>query len=371
MHVWRMIRSGAAVLGATLAVVVVCLSLQHDAQVVADASTVGQIFPASGYAYVFRFDPALRHFETFTIPTTGANPHSVAVVSNIVGLDVWFTEPGADQIGRLIYTDTTHHVFREYTVTKGSRPLNLAADEEYIWFTAHQGNWIGRLTISSGDIVTFPVPTADSQPAGIDIAPDGSVWFTEMAADRIGRLTTDYEFKEYPINGTDVGAYGVAVQSDQYVWFGETGTGIVKRLKVADGSFLWTTQLGASGYPYALLADSGRNYLWLTERDDDQISLIELTTLTIVNSFPITPTPNSRPTGLTLRGSDQFWFSGQGSGQIGRMVYTSPTKYNFNVFDLPVGGLWAMDIAADTGGHLWTVAYMPQCVFLPLAMKSQ
>jgi len=374
MYVWRMIRSGAAVLGGALVVAVVCLCLQHSAHIVADASTIGQTFSMPGQAYVFRFDPVVESFETFAVPTVGANPHSIEVVSGATNLDVWFTEPGLDRIGRLIYTDTTGYVFREYALEEGSTPLDLVADEGSIWFTAHQGNWIGRLAVASGALVTFPVPTANSQPAGIDLAPNGSIWFAEMAADKIGRLTvtmTGPEFKEYTMNGTGVGAYGVAVQNDEYVWFGETRTGIIKRLKVADGSFLWTTQLGASGYPYALLVDAGREYLWLTERDDSQISQVQLTTLTIVNSYPITPTLNSRPTGLTLLGTDQLWFSGQGSGQIGRMVYTSPIKYSFKVFDLPVSGLWAMDIAADPDGHLWTVAYLPQRVFLPLALKSQ
>ena len=369
---WRVIQSGVAILGGGLAAVVVYLLLLHGAPVVADVATVEQIFPASGQAYVFRFDPALQHFETFTVPTVGANPHSLEVVPGVSSLDVWFTEPGADQIGRLIYTDTDHD-FQEYPVAEGSMPLNLAADADgsSVWFTAHRGNWIGRLSVASGELVTFSVPTADSEPAGIDIAPDGSVWFAEMAADKIARLTVAQEFEEYPINATDVGAYGVVVQGNEYVWFGETRTGIVKRLKIADGRFVWTTLLGTSGYPYSLLVDDRRSYLWLTERNDNQISQVELTTLTIVNSYLITPTPNSLPTGLTALGSNQFWFSGQGSGQIGRMVYTSPANYRFEVFDLPIRGLQAMDIATDRGGCLWTVAYSPWRVFLPMTTKFQ
>jgi streptogramin lyase len=161
------------------------------------------------------------------------------------------------------------------------------------------------------------------------------------------------------------------VQSNEYIWVGETRTGIVRRLKAADGTFIWTSGLGADGYPYTLVVDPGRDYVWLTERDDNQISQIEVGTLHIVNSFNITPTSNTRPTGLTMLGSNQFWFSGQEGGQIGRMVYTSPTKYNFKVFDLPVSGLWAMDIVADKGGYLWTVAYLPRRIFLPLTMRSQ
>jgi virginiamycin B lyase len=256
--------------------------------------------------------------------------------------------------------------------------MNLVADGngDYVWFTARRGNWIGRLAAATGAVVTFPVPTADGRPAGVDLAPDGGVWFTEMAADKIGHLvvttTSDYEVTEYPVSGTgtDVGLYDVTVWSNDYVWVAETKTGVVRRLKVADGRFIWTSGLGADGYPYDLVVDSGRDYLWLTERDDDQISLIELTSLNIINSFDIVPIANFHPTGLTMLGSDQLWFAGQGSSQIGQMVYTSPTGYDFQFFDLPSSGLWAMDIDVDPGDKLWMVAYSPQRIFLPLAIRK-
>jgi virginiamycin B lyase len=377
MDIWRIIRIGVAVLCGSLAIVILCVSLGHSARVVAATSVTGRASAVTDQVYVFRFDPVVKGFETFTIPTTGAAPYDVEVVPGTGNVNVWFTESGADRVGRLVYTNTTDYVFQEYQVSGGSKPLNLAVDGDYVWFTAYQGGWIGRLAVASGNIVTFPVPTVNSRPADIDVAPNGSVWFTEMAADKIGRLvvttTSDYAVKEYPVTGTGtgVGVYGIAVQSNEYVWVCETGTGIARRLKVADGSYVWTAGLGSDGYPYALVMDHGRNYLWLTERNDNQISQIELGTLYIANSFDITPTFNARPTGLTMLGSDQFWFSAKGSGQIGRMAYTSSVEYNFEVFTLPVSGLWAMDIVADQDGYLWTVAYAPERVFLPVAVKNR
>lgn len=365
----KRIRGGFAVCCGVLAVLIVLLSLQQSQQAVAGDSMVEQN-STTAEAYVFRFDPSMESFEVFTVPTRGGNPQSLGATVDGSVTDVWFTEPGVDQIGRLVYTSTTgEHDWRTYTMSEGSVPFNLVTGEEYVWFTARQGNWIGRLPISGGEVITFPVPTQNSQPTGIDIAPDKSVWFTEWGADQIGQLTVAQDhgsFKEYSINDTDVGAYGITVQDDRYIWFGETGTGAVKRLKVADGSF--SVPYKESSYPYELLVSG--NYLWLTERGGDKISQIELTTLNIVNSYPITPTSSSRPTGLTLLSGNHFWFSGQGSGQIGRLAYTSPVEYHFEVFDLPIGGLWAMDITADDEGYLWIVAYLPHRIFLPLTMRS-
>jgi len=392
-------RSGMAIGAILFPMLLICVILTMGSTVSAKQNTVAagglaRVDPSTGItpsdktdanafqdAFVYRFDPALEAFEAFTIPTKGARPHSVAVMPRAVGQEIWFTEPGADQIGRLVYTSTGEFAFQEYAVTTGGEPLNLVVDSgrDAVWFTERSGNRIGVLLIGDGTVPSyhpFDVPTAGSQPADVDLAPNGSVWFTEMAADTIGQLvvtsTTDFSFNEYPILGTgeNVGAYAIAVQSDDYVWFGELNTGVVKRLRVANPpSYLWVSQLGRYSTPHALVVDNGRFLLWLTERHNNQLSHVELGTLFIVNQFDIAPNPVLRPTGLTMLNESQLWFSGQGSGQIGRMVYTSPTKFEFNLFDLPQDDLWAMDIASADDGALWAVAYSPMQVSLPVVLK--
>lgn len=48
-------------------------------------------------------------------------------------------------------------------------------------------------------ILEYPIPTANSSPQGIAAGPDGNLWFTESNANKIGRITTDGIFTEYPI----------------------------------------------------------------------------------------------------------------------------------------------------------------------------
>ena len=128
-------------------------------------------------AYVYRFDAGLEAFEVFTIPTRGASPHSIAAVPRAAGQEVWFTEPGADQIARLVYTATGVFALDEFEVGVGGEPLNLAVDEarNIVWFTERSGNRIGSLEIGSQDIptyVSYDVPTANSQPTDVDLAPN-------------------------------------------------------------------------------------------------------------------------------------------------------------------------------------------------------
>lgn len=326
---------------------------------------------ASQDAFVFRFDPELKSFETFT--TSGAGPHSIAVVSNATNLDVWFTEPDSDQIGRLVYTATHDFAFREYTVTTGSEPLNLVQDGTFVWFTARTGNYIGRLEIGSGQVVTFGGLTAASHPAGIDVAPDGSVWFTEMSADQIGHLvvttTSDYDVTEYPVNGTDAGAYAIKMQSAQYLWIGEHSTGYVKRFKTADitGSLPVQGDLGTNSQPYDL--EFVGDHLWVTERGDSELSQIELTSNFNLNTYPL-PHPAAGPTGLAVVGSNQFWYTQRNIGALGRMVYTSAFDIDFATYTLPLAGLWPVDVEADESGNLWLVASRPHQIYMPALVNN-
>lgn len=45
----------------------------------------------------------------------------------------------------------------------------------------------------------FPIPTRASQPRSIVVGPDGNVWFTEQAGNRIGRLGRDGRITELPL----------------------------------------------------------------------------------------------------------------------------------------------------------------------------
>jgi hypothetical protein len=45
--------------------------------------------------------------------------------------------------------------------------------------------------MASGQSITeFPIPTPLAAPEGITAGPDGNLWFTEQAANKIGRITT-------------------------------------------------------------------------------------------------------------------------------------------------------------------------------------
>ena len=78
-----------------------------------------------------------------------------------------------------------------YTIpTPNSSPGGIAAGPDgNLWFTERAGNKIGRIS-PIGTITEFPLPTLNSGPTGIAAGPDGNLWFIEYRANKVGRITS-------------------------------------------------------------------------------------------------------------------------------------------------------------------------------------
>src|SRR5262249_19519973 len=129
-----------------------------------------------------------------------------------------------------------------------------------VWFVATLDNQVGLIV--PGGMVLFPettIPTSSSGPEAITLGPDGNLWFTEFNADQIGRITpgpmptiTEFGFMTGPI-----GPRGITTGPDGALWFTEHVANRIGRITVMDS----------------------------------------------ITEFPITTTPNSGPSHITV-GSD-------------------------------------------------------------------
>ena len=68
-------------------------------------------------------------------------------------------------------------------------------------------------------VVEFPLPSSGSEPSGIVTGPDGNLWFTEAAGNRIGRITPQGVITEFDIPTASSQPYGIAAGPDGNVWF--------------------------------------------------------------------------------------------------------------------------------------------------------
>jgi streptogramin lyase len=114
----------------------------------------------------------------------------------IVGPDraIWFTEQFAGKIGRF----TMEAKLTEYPVPGYPRVvlgndysteltgINVGPDGA-IWFAEMAGNRIGRVTMS-GAVTQFDVPTRQGVPFGVSPGRDGNIYFTELIGNKVGRI---------------------------------------------------------------------------------------------------------------------------------------------------------------------------------------
>jgi streptogramin lyase len=158
---------------------------------------------------------------------------------------------------------------------------------------------ISRMTLATvvtATIVTdFPLPGSSG---GIAAGPDGAIWFTEPALDRIGRITT---------------------------------TGAVSEFALPAGSA-----------PTGIVAGPDGN-LWFTERSGNKIG--RMTTTGTVTEFPV-PTAGSRPLYITSGSDGNLWFTAE--DKIGRITISGV----ITEFPIPIPGS-LFDITPGPDGNIW------------------
>jgi virginiamycin B lyase len=73
----------------------------------------------------------------------------------------------------------------------------------------------------AGKIREFPIPTAQSAPGEIETGSDGTLWFTELFGNQIGRITTAGSITEFAIPTANSTLFGITTGPDQNIWFAE------------------------------------------------------------------------------------------------------------------------------------------------------
>src|ERR1700727_354796 len=102
----------------------------------------------------------------------------------------------AGRIGRI----TLDGVVSEEAAVGGMPSMITTGPDGGLWFTLNQGNAIGRLD-PSGDVTMRSVPTPNAGPVGITATHDDAVWFTELRAERLGRIPMNDAIQEVDMPG--------------------------------------------------------------------------------------------------------------------------------------------------------------------------
>jgi virginiamycin B lyase len=158
-------------------------------------------------------------------------------------------------------------VYTSYGVPGGdARRVTLGADSN-IWFTEHNSNLIGRITLG-GDVKEFPLPAGSVGPMDIRAGQDGNIWFTEDPGDKLGRITADGSVTEYDLpEGSS--PLGFVEKPQGTFWIALSRTNQIARLTIPGGLELFDIPT-ANSYPYWVALDLEGN-VWFTELSGNKV----------------------------------------------------------------------------------------------------
>ena len=198
-----------------------------------------------------------------------------------------------DRRGRIWYTiAASNHLGVFDPATGENRELRLPAQnftQEAVLRALPLILWIGRYVDirgaagESGDAVTVPVPY------GIDIAPDGGVWFSQVNAHRIGRVDPD-SFAIEMIDTPFPAPRRLRFDSEGKLWIPSFSGNLIARFDPATHAFtsypLPIEPLG-SEVPYALHVERNTDTVWITGTNSDSLIRFEPKT----ERFTVYPLP--------------------------------------------------------------------------------
>ncbi len=204
-------------------------------------------------------------------------------------------------------------------------------------------------TASPGGLTPFPIPTPNSGVAGIAAAPDGSIWFTEKVAGKIGELSAGGTITEIPTPTAASGPEGIAVAPDGTVWFAESQADQIGEISPS-GQITEYPDPGAAPGELAIGPDGNP---WFTEPEANEIGTLAITNGKASVSQYQVPTANSDPGGIAA-GAGQLFFT-EAAVQGAQRLGTISTSGQITERLLPTiaGGSGAI-IVAPNGTPYWT-----------------
>jgi streptogramin lyase len=332
-------------------------SMQHDLTVHPD----GRIYSVDMQQdQLFRLDPASGKRDAWTIPrgdlplggvfatleqpvppNTNAHvgPHSLQVAPDG---SLWITLALGNQLARF---DPTTEQFTTHALAWGYYPHTLRFDREgRVWYTIAASNHLGMFdpATNEGREIRLPAPTLAQDlllrampvflwlgrhvdlrgaaaergeganvpiPYGIDVAPDGGIWFSQLNAHRIGRLdpdTFEVEIVETPFPAPR----RMRFDSQGRLWIPSFSGGKLARFDLATRAFeTWPLPIEPAGsdVPYALHVDRRTDTVWICGTNSDTLIRFEPATQTFT-TYPL-PTRVTYTREIDFDAEGRIWTS--------------------------------------------------------------
>jgi virginiamycin B lyase len=258
--------------------------------------------------------------------------------------------PGYQDLVRPVNDKALNIVYVEYDVS-GSKglPWSAAPDKDGdFWMPYYgRGNEVARLNPKTGEVKRFPLPFAET--AGVHSAfpaPDGTVWFTEFALNRIGHLDPKTgEITEYQDEGAvpneRPGKHTIRLDQDGNIW---TSGSPLTRFDVKTKKFTHFMEVPSA---YGLTSDNHGGMWFTVLKSDGPIGRVDEKTGKVSLWNPPT---KARPQRIQVDTDGMVWFSERSGGNIGRF---DPKTETFKEFPLPGPSPTPYALGIDKDHYIW------------------
>jgi len=194
----------------------------------------------------------------------------------------------------------------------------------------------GSLLLAAASLVQieeWDVPTTNSFPHDPAVAPDGSLWFTGMYSNTLGRLDPKTgKIREYPLNIPNSGPHGLVADLEGNIWFTANSKGYIGKLDPRTGKWKeYPMPDPAARDPHTLIFDP-TGVLWFTVQGGNFVGRLDPRTGTI--RLKRSPTPNSKPYGIVTNRKGILFFCEFGTNKLASI---HPDTMEITEYLLPEG----------------------------------
>jgi streptogramin lyase len=310
----------------------VATELPHDVAVLDD----GRVLVTGMFTHqMWLLDPTLNQWDTEAIPVASANPRAIDITPRpgVEGaFDWWVLLGGPRQLAR---RDGLTGAWTSYPL--GVYGHSVIPDAHgRVWFNSHftrDPGIIGYVDGATGDVVTFDIPApshlADGGtpvPYGLRVAPDGSVWGTELRGNRIVRLDPQSgAVRTFDMPLPVSGPRRPDFDADGRFWIPEYAGNALTRFDPDTETFERYPLPVRDALPYVVRIDRTRGRIWIGTGAADAVFMFDPRT----EEFTLYPLPSS---GALIRHIDindatgEVWLAyGASPGIPARIARLTPT----------------------------------------------
>jgi virginiamycin B lyase len=207
--------------------------------------------------------------------------------------------------------------FKEWMVpTLGSRPHDpLAAADGSIWWSGMFSNVLGRVDPRTGQMKEFPIPKPRSGPHGLIEDSAGNVWFTANQSTYVGKLDPKTgKVTEYPLPEGARGPHTPIFDQKGTLFF-TLQSGHVGRIIPSTGEMKVQATPSSNTYPYGIQVNS-KGIPWYVDFRGNRVGSVDPATMEI-KEYTL-PNRDSRPRRIALTPDDMVWYTDYPRGYLGR-----------------------------------------------------